>query len=1276
MEQAKRKRWRTGVLLTGCLLAGGVIGGVSWMNAAQEQRTEEVRPEDIRHDVGKWAVMQPFSQPPVIDGKPGDEVWEQAARLEGFSTAFYGHDAGHGAAYRIGYDNRYVYVSGTLARSQAETLAQVELVIRPLSSNSSYYTVKLPIAEAPNPAINTVWNPVMDNINVSTDQGRVRVEPEQFRTSEAEDGGPLYLEAAVPLAAIAPEGVVEGTEWRFNLVHVNQLYTRPLDSWVTVRNTDHWHAGGASGNLFGDLIGQNRLGSLFFAALPDAGATSEKGGAAAWTPERSRLSYTGYTAKKLDISLPRSGVSQEEVRLYWREPGGSWEPLSMQTFATSRRGAEIGFEHPEMRKNGLYRLMVEVTAPASGGLTVQTQLLLDKERVIEAGERVYAAAHPKLTDRSGTRSTEESAAAASGQTLREVKLAGPSENVQRIMDLIPPQPGFTFAALPSMPELYPQGLYELSRDGQSITDTRNGQTFPNADYPEDKTLTVSNALGETVSIPYHEGANGQKFFMTAHKWYLQKARAIAQTQQHAKGDPLGAARLLDRFADAYQSYNPTVDRVGGALHASYSQNRASGPPYAYWGGVWERWWYNDLGRIAPLLAAYTDIKKTNAFEVLSQEVGYDVEQKVIERMFRPSVEFTLGYVNRFSNMSMQPWTSLITAGKALDDPDLIHRVIEYVEQFTMQMYLSDGFWQEVTPSYHVQTVDGLKRAIALLDGWSDPEGYVSPRTGVRYDKLDMAQQFPVIARAIEVANRLVYPNGNVMPVMDTWAVTFADKPQPDGSMLLPGTKIGRLAGGSGATQTHLYMGFQPKYGHTHLDALNLTLYAGGQELLPDLGYSHNTKYRSFTLSTIGHNTVVVDGKNMVNGEAARHGGNIEAFVTNGGLFQAMRAEYEGAYPGVAEYSREPWFVPFPGVEGGEQGYVLDLFRVSGGSRHEYTLQGDANRDAVFETELPLTDYGRYLLPPGTQVVEPVSNSDFGKAENHYPGYIYVRDVKQAQLSSDSYGLSLVTRMNGDERMKMHITGLLEPGVNELFLGRSPSLRSLRVLGKSKDNNDEADKFDMPKLLQRRDGDNLTSLFATVLEPYAGEKPRIASAERLVLTQAPPGAIAVSVTYGETTDILLSNPHHPEQEIVVGDVRMTGRMGLIRMTGGEVSDMTLVGGGLLEKGGTVLIGKGEAKGSVVRTMRKGDGDAYDALVTRQSVPADLKGHYVVVTHPDASTTGFLIGDIVRDGDETMIVLAEHDPGFTVRGAESEQLFYPMKRWTGEHTFRIYATDRLR
>src|SRR5690606_22760545 len=106
---------------------------------------------------------------------------------------------------------------------------------------------------------------------------------------------------------------------------------------------------------------------------------------------------------------------------------------------------------------------------------------------------------------------------------------------------------------------------------------------------------------------------------------------------------------------------------------------------------------------------------------------------------------------------------------------------------------------------------------------------------------------------------------------------------------------------------------------------------------------------------------------------------------------------------------------------------------------------------TFETDLSLSNYGPYLLPEGVKVREPETEIDKGSAEGHYYGYISVRDVKKADIEDGRYDLNLVTEKDGKEMAKMKITGLVESGQNELFLGESPSVRATRLYGTSMDN---------------------------------------------------------------------------------------------------------------------------------------------------------------------------------------------------------------------------------
>lgn len=1249
-----------------CILLLPSIGLTPNVNAGNEAQTMELVPQQIHYEADKWAVVPKVNQAPVIDGVLNDRMWANAVEIQNFQTAYYNQSLHESVKYQVAYDQGYVYIGGRIAREEADSLAQIAVILRPQGSED-FYAIEIPMNAAEAPSLLPIWNPSPDVAKLWEDAGKVAIDSAEHASST--DGEEVYVELAVPIADIVPAGVGPGDEWQMNIVHLHNLYTRPLSSWVPIRHSDHWHENQPNDVLVRiGLVNEDRFGSIVFSRLPNNLADLIGDRLPSGPSDQLQLLYTGFTKKRLSLDLSSlfqrekrlSGLQKTkhmDVELQWKEPGQSWSSLEHDGLSWNGQALALEFEHPAPVKRGLYQLRI-ISFPNHPTARTIAVLSFDREAIIDAGEAAY--------DMGG--GSEDA------QPQEQLAWSPPSEKVEQIKALIPPQPGFLFVGLPEMPELYPSGLYQLSEDGHSLKASRTGTVYPNAQYAEDKSLTLENGKGETVTIPYYEDNEGSKFFITAHMWYLQKGRAIAQAGALGKSDQLGAARLLYAFTQAYEGYNPTVDRVGGSNHANLTLDKRSGPPFPYWGGVWDRWWYNDLPRITPLLRLYKELKGTNAFQLLSDEYGEDVEQRIVQNMIVPSAEFVLSRPEYWGNMSFQTWKGLIEVGLALDEPDYIHLVLESIQELVNRMFLSDGYWQEVTPSYHNQTMNGLLEVAQMLQGWSDPAGYVSPRSGKRFDNLDVLQQFPSIGRIIENADKLAYPDGKVLPITDTWANQLRPNPLLDaGSFLLPAAKVGRLTGGSGEEQTQLYMGFQPKYGHAHNDPLNLSLYAQGQELMPDLGYTHNTFYRWFSLSTMAHNTVVVDSANMVNGEQAKHGGNISAFVSDGQPFQAMRAEYDSAYEVTEKYSREPWFVPFADGSG-EQGYVLDLFRIQGGSRHEYTLQGDANRDARFETDAQLTDYGPYLLPPGTQVVLPTNNSDSGSAEGHYPGYIYVRDVQQAELDGEQYEVTLVTEDKGVQGAKMKVTGLLEPGQNELFLGRSPSLRSIRLQGTQVDNNDEAVKYTMPKLVLRREGTNLNSTFVTLMEPYSGEQARVEAVDRLQLNEAPAGAVAVKVVYGNTTDIILSNPDYPNEPVTAAGVTMVGEMGFIRLVDGEVRSMSLVGGTLLGMGEQQIEGDGYVTGEIVETRSAAHGGAMDALVVNGHIPEDIAGQYAIVRHPDQSTSGYKVGAVQYESGNSILLLGEHDPGFSIgENGTSEQTYYPGRRWTGNHTVRISSIE---
>lgn len=1185
----------------------------------------------------KWAVMPEWNAAPSIDGVLDEPKWQSAAELSGFVNAYNKNSASGNPAYKLAYDEANLYVGGTVALQGLDDLARIEIAISPRSSGNLYYTASIPVR--PSRPMTTAWHDSADGPDAPV---RIMLDALEYDTTEDAAANRFTIELAIPLSSFEGVSAVAGDEWRINVMHVHNVNTKPLASWLPIRTSFFMDRYGTTVSYVANVVDQSRLGSVFFKH-----ASGEP-----WAPEEWELGYTGFAGKRL--AFAQTSPARNEFRLEWKAPGQDWRMLTEVNASTAGTRVVLDFEHPEPLQNGAYQLRLTACTAAPCGEELHAIWTFDREDLIAAGLAEAQQTQPPAST-------------------TPVVPAPASPQVQAAMALIPAQNGFRFTGLPEMPELAPDMLYTLSGDGRHLVSSKTGTIYPNSQYPETGSLTATDRNGQTVTYPYYEDAQGKRYFFSAHLWHLQKARAIAQTESIAATDPLGAARLLYRFAEASERYVPTTDD----RWYNRPMNATSGPPHNYWGGTWDRFYLYELNALRPLLRAYAVVKQTDALQVLSEEAGIDVNRKLVEEMFIPAADYLNGYSVRLANLDYSAWLGLIELGKALGEPDYIHRAVEWMEEYAERRYLSDGSWFEVTPSYHNQATIGLIEAIEALQGYSDPAGYVSPRTGRRFDQLDLYRDYPLLAKSKAFTAKLAYPNRKTVPVQDTWAADGAPSAPPgSGAQLLPASGIGRLALGEDAEQAQLYMQFVPKYGHDHYDPLSLNLYAEGQELLPDIGYTYS-RYRYFSTSTIGHNTVVVDGKNMSVSEESRHGGRIERFISDGGSFQAMRASQKEAYPQTDEYSREPWFISFP--EGNGKGYILDLFRVAGGNRHEYTLQGDANRDAYLMTGMQLDEYGPRLLPPGTEAHEATAFSESGTAEGHYPGYIYIKDVKRAELgTADRYETTMATFENGTGKADLHITGLLESGNNELFIARSPSLRSTRLFGKARDTNDEAVKYDMPKLVLRRDGAGVASTFVTVMEPSGSlASKRIEAIDRLQPDSAPAGAVAVQIAYGDTTDIVLSSPRHPEQELVVGDIAMKGEMGFIRLVDGAVTEMTLVGGTLLQKGGVALEGSGTVTGTVYGTMRTLNGDAYDALVTTAPVNAAAVGRYAVVTHPDETTRGFEIAGIETMADgKTAIVLGQEDPGFAINGdGTSELKFYPFKQWTGAHTFDIALVDRM-
>ncbi|MDA0334731.1 MAG: heparinase II/III family protein [bacterium] len=797
--------------------------------------------------------------------------------------------------------------------------------------------------------------------------------------------------------------------------------------------------------------------------------------------------------------------------------------------------------------------------------------------------------------------------------------------------------------------------------------------YPNDTYADDQVLCVTDALGQTQQYPYWDDADGYHHFFQAKGWYvarlyfedaaLKLARLYVATQDSSYARR--AALILQRFAEVYPGYLVHYDYP---FQQKILWSAATNFPYPvadFRAAKWSWWAYMDISE--DLLLAY---------ELVRDTLDEATQQQLEVELFHAMVDFIHNYPPALTNMDPTLLRALITAGRVLHEPAYMHDAVRRIELLVQQQFFADGAWREGALSYHNQTVRGLDLLVQLLDGYSDPPGYTPVAGAARFDDLNLTRKLPILARARRVPDLLRYPNGRVVAFHDTWAREQAEPLSASQAMLLPDLGQARLGRGEGDGQMQAHLHFSGGYGHQHADVLSLSLFAQGQERLSDIGYTH-TRHRAWTLTTLSHNTVTVDGQDQFMGsQETPSDGTLRLFVPgDDDVLAAVEAGGERAYPGLVDVYRRMLLL----VGAADDGYVVDLFHVVGGSRHDYVLLGDADHDGTLVHDMATRPYGAMLLPEGVSVNWPTGESVAGDAEGHNLGYAYIGDVQQVSLAGP-WQATFTSDAPVVGGVRVHgLGGAMQrgPGPDDvLFTARAPSIRQAR------EDDAALAQYDLPMLVQRREaapGTTLASTFVHVLECYGAAGPFIDSVERLPVSFG--SGVAVRVRWGEVTDLLLLGAE-AETVLEVAGVRLLGRVGFVRLRHGRAEQMRLVGGTSLQAAGRELQGAGIVRGRVMATLRQESGQAMDALITdlpMASLP-DVMGLWAIVIDGAGFHHGHqIIGAAAADDGGAVLQLAD-DPGYDVTVDGGRQVYFPGRRWQGETAIEIttlasWSTDTV-
>lgn len=444
-----------------------------------------------------------------------------------------------------------------------------------------------------------------------------------------------------------------------------------------------------------------------------------------------------------------------------------------------------------------------------------------------------------------------------------------------------------------------------------------------------------------------------------------------------------------------------------------------------WGGAW-------LGSYAMIQSSFTPQERALKLDAMVERllasapgdqermatVGGQVKPGVVDEGMDPyNVELT-------GNLAGSAAFGALNVGLMLDDPQIVRAAVTSVHRYLRSYFTTDGLGYETSPHYTQVALSNLAAPLALIDGLRDgcgpDDAFWDPQAKRLRPYLD-----PVLLSDAFSPLLSVLPDGRCAPWCDSWVTerpaidfmasiaTRAGKvpdqflPWLDVSRSDTGTISLKLKGdaelpsyaldangiavmrmGRGADQTFASVDWSRATGHSHSGPFNLLVYSAGHEMLYDQGYLNNvTPTQAWMDCAEAHNTALIRTADGNTTPCVNWRGSKRFFADTPSVKAVETAEEDPAKlsKGVPTDQkvlyRRTVVLLGPTPNQSALPYVVDIFRLQGGTTHEYYLHslGDnlafSGVDVVAAPDPATTLYDlsnfRYRASSGAKVISDV-----------------------------------------------------------------------------------------------------------------------------------------------------------------------------------------------------------------------------------------------------------------------------------------------------------------
>ncbi len=836
-----------------------------------------------------------------------------------------------------------------------------------------------------------------------------------------------------------------------------------------------------------------------------------------------------------------------------------------------------------------------------------------------------------------------------------------------------------------------------------IKSTPSGTIFPNtnaAAYPvRTQTVTVflttaTNNLTKTVNAIYYNKAGSTTskslVFNLIDYYKLNQLRGdlnkLAPAYVNSGNSPTTrndyyarriAIALLD-WARWHPSYYLTAINSASFINVTpnyLASTGGFGPQRASDHNGLAHEWADD--ELLAFDAIYNSVALTN----MNAEFGFDVRQYICDNLFFDEGDFLVNHIPVDlaiqSNLS-GPYAILPQVARVLNRPDYILWMDAYLDATVRRKIRRDGALEE-----------GMGYSIGYLnsnqDAAQNTRDYFLTRAATNLAFLAISNRAGIYNNTLTYGQSqwsiISLPSGQLPSFGDTPFNNYFSAHSAGNSALLPAYGTVAMGAGSGNWAVQVNQNFSGNNNHMRADMNAFVLWAFNNEYLGNIRYYNGAIGRNFGEQMLAYNTVTIDRVNLTPYPDADTYGNGDLTLYEPGNNGLALTEVDGqrAYSGKTSRFQRLLLLNSADLA---RPYIVDIFRVTGGTTHDYVFHGAIRWDQKWQCSFPLvTNSNPYPMLEGSETWNAIDDT---------PYYGFWRNVSSNTAPGNFQLTYADTNRTTARDIRLWMTGDPQISTNsyQLHIGATPV--------PARDNTVPTNFFNnlgitRPSAIIRHriTSGALQDLFVSVIEPLKVGVSNIVSVERLPMSGAANESVGLKITFNDgrvdTCLVNLRNPQvagantgSPTVATTNGQFSLTGRVGL-HTDGPAGSTVWAVNASQFQyPGGTFVPTNLYYSGQIIGETRKLTGGANDAFITTTPLPIGvaLRGKQLSLMFGALSgsgTTGisemFEIDQVIlTNGQYHVCMKADHmlEIGNSTNSVEQVA---PLRTFTGTNQFEI-------